>query len=62
MFRVVVVVGIAMVPVIVLALAIAPLAGAILLAVEAGAAIGYLLQRWRAARAAAPPGGEEAGR
>jgi hypothetical protein len=48
MFRVVLIVGIAMVPVILLALVIDPLAGAILFGIEIGAGIGYLYQRWRA--------------
>ncbi len=48
MFRVVVIVGIAMIPVILLALVIDPLAGAILFGIEIGAGIGYLYQRWRA--------------
>ncbi len=50
MFRVVVVVGIAMVPVILLAAIVDPIAGAILFGVEAGAAVGYLVQRVRLAR------------
>jgi hypothetical protein len=48
MFRVVVIVGIAMVPVIALALVVDPLVGAILFGIEVGAAIGYLVQRARA--------------
>jgi len=51
MFRVVVVVGIAMIPVILLAAIVDPIAGAILFGIEAGVAIGYLIQRFRAARA-----------
>jgi hypothetical protein len=47
MFRVVLIVGVAMVPVIVLAVVIDPLAGAILFGIEIGVAIGYLYQRWR---------------
>jgi hypothetical protein len=50
MFRVVLVVGLAMVPVILLAVVVDPLAGAILFGIEAGGAIGYLWQRLRAAR------------
>ena len=49
MFRVVVIVGIAMVPVVLLAAVVDPVAGAILFGVEAGAAIGYLIQRVRSA-------------
>ncbi len=52
MFRVVVVVGIAMVPVIVLAAIVDPIAGAILFGVEIGAAIVYLVQRVRSAKPA----------
>ncbi len=48
MFKVVVVVGIAMVPVISLALVIDPLVGAIVFGIELGVGIGYLLQRARA--------------
>ena len=48
MFRVVVIVGIAMIPVVLLALVIDPLAGAILFGIEIGVGIGYLYQRWRA--------------
>ncbi len=48
MFKVVLAVGAAMVPVILLAVVIDPLAGAILFGIEIGAAIGYLYQRWRA--------------
>ncbi len=47
MFRVVVIVGIAVIPVILLALLIDPLAGAILFGLEAGVAIGTFLQRSR---------------
>ena len=47
MFRVVLIVGIAMVPVILLAVAVDPVAGAILFGIEVGAAIGYLIQRVR---------------
>ena len=49
MFRVVVWVGLAMVPVILLAVLWSPLAGAILFGLELGFAIGVLIQRWRAA-------------
>jgi hypothetical protein len=49
MFRVVLIVGIAMVPVILLAVVIDPLAGAILFGIEVGAGIGYLVQRVRSA-------------
>ena len=49
MFRVVLIVGIAMVPVIVLAVAVDPVAGAILFGIEVGAGIGYLIQRVRSA-------------
>ena len=48
MFRVVLVVGIAMIPVILLAVVIDPLAGAILFGIEIGAGIGFLYQRYRA--------------
>ena len=48
MFRVVLIVGVAMIPVILLAVVVDPLAGAILFGIEIGAAIGYLYQRWRA--------------
>ena len=48
MFRVVVIVGIAMIPVILLAVVIDPLAGAILFGIEIGVGIGFLYQRWRA--------------
>ena len=48
MFRVVLIVGIAMVPVIVLAVAVDPVAGAILFGIEIGVGIGYLYTRWRA--------------
>ena len=51
MFRVVVIVGIAMIPVILLAAIVDPIAGAILFGIEVGAGIGYLVQRVRAARA-----------
>lgn len=51
MFRVVVIVGIAMVPVILLAAIVDPLAGAILFGVEFCVAGGYLINRLRAARA-----------
>lgn len=47
MFRVVLAVGIAMVPVILLAVLVDPIAGAILFGVEVGAGIGYLWQRVR---------------
>lgn len=47
MFRVVLIVGIAMVPVILLAAIVDPIAGAILFGIEVGAAIGYLVQRAR---------------
>jgi len=47
MFRIVVIVGIAMVPVILLALLVDPLVGAILFAVLLGIAIGVFLQRAR---------------
>lgn len=47
MFRVVVVVGIAVVPVILLALVVAPVVGAILFGIEVGVAIGYLALRTR---------------
>ena len=47
MFRVVVIVGIAVAPVILLALLVDPLVGAILFGVEIGVAIGFLLQRSR---------------
>ena len=47
MFRVVLIVGIAMVPVILLAALIDPIAGAILFGIEVGIAIGYLVQRVR---------------
>ncbi len=49
MFRVVVVVGVAMIPVILLAAIVDPIAGAILFGIEVGAAIGYLIQRVRSA-------------
>ena len=49
MFRVVVIVGIAVAPVILLALVVDPLVGAILFGVEIGIAIGLLLQRSRGA-------------
>ena len=47
MFRVVVIVGIAMIPVILLAAIVDPIAGAILFGIEVGTAIGYLIQRAR---------------
>ncbi len=47
MFRIVVIVGIAMVPVILLALLVDPLAGAILFGVLLGLAVGVLLRRAR---------------
>jgi len=47
MFRVVLIVGIAMVPVIVLAVVVDPVAGAILFGIEVGTGIGYLYHRWR---------------
>ena len=47
MFRVVLIVGVAMIPVILLAALVDPLAGAILLGFEIGAGIGYLYQRFR---------------
>ena len=49
MFRVVLVVGIAMIPVILLAAIVDPLAGAILLGIELGAGMGYIYQRFRSA-------------
>ncbi len=49
MFRVVVVVGLAMVPVIVLAAVVSPIAGAILFGIEIGIGIGYLVRRVRSA-------------
>ena len=49
MFRVVVIVGVAMAPVILLALLVDPLVGAIVFGVEIGGAIGLLLQRSRGA-------------
>jgi hypothetical protein len=49
MFRVVLIVGVAMVPVILLAVVIDPLAGAILFGIEVVGAIGYLVQRVRSA-------------
>lgn len=49
MFRVVVIVGIAMVPVILLAAIFDPVAGAILFGIELGVGIGYLVQRVRSA-------------
>ena len=51
MFRAVVIVGIAMVPVILLAALIDPLAGAILFGLEAGAGAVYLTRKWREAKA-----------
>ncbi|MDQ3758484.1 MAG: hypothetical protein M3331_00860 [Actinomycetota bacterium] len=50
MFRAVVAVGIAMVPVILLAAIVDPIAGAILFGIEAVAAIAYLITRVRSAR------------
>jgi hypothetical protein len=47
MFRLVVIVGVAMAPVILLALLVDPLVGAILFGLEIGLAIGFLLQRSR---------------
>ena len=47
MFRLVVIVGVAMAPVILLALLVDPLVGAIVFGVEIGLAIGFLLQRSR---------------
>ena len=47
MFRVVVTVGVAMVPVILLALVVDPLAGAVLFGIEAGFAVAYLVRRAR---------------
>ncbi len=47
MFRLVVVVGVAMAPVILLALLVDPLVGAIVFGLEIGLAIGFLLQRSR---------------
>lgn len=47
MFRVVLAVGIAMVPVILLAVLVDPIAGAILFGIEVGAGIGFLWQRVR---------------
>jgi hypothetical protein len=47
MFRVVVVVGVAMIPVILLAAIVDPIAGAILFGIEVGVGIGYLVQRVR---------------
>jgi hypothetical protein len=47
MFRVVVIVGVAMAPVILLALLVDPLVGAIVFGLEIGLAIGFLLQRSR---------------
>lgn len=47
MFRVVVIVGIAMIPVVLLAAVVDPIAGAILFGLELGIAIGYLIQRAR---------------
>jgi hypothetical protein len=55
MFRTVVVVGIAMVPVVLLASVVDPLAGAILFGVEALFALWFLAKRLRAARAQRPP-------
>ena len=49
MFRVVMVVGIAVIPVILLAAIVDPIAGAILFGIEVGAAVGYLVQRVRSA-------------
>ena len=59
MFRVVVVVGVAMVPVILLAVLVAPIAGAILFGIEVVVALGYLIQRVR--RRTARAGGEAGG-
>ena len=71
MFRAVVIAGIGMLAVILLAALLGPLAGAILLGLEALVAAGYLVQRLRAARAnqpgrsqgadPSPPPGEEGG-
>jgi hypothetical protein len=47
MFRVVLIVGLAMVPVILLAVVIDPLVGAVLFGIEIGAAIGYLVHLYR---------------
>ena len=47
MFRVVLIVGIAMIPVILLAAIVDPIAGAILFGIEVGAGVGYLWQRVR---------------
>src|SRR5687767_1174193 len=49
MFRVVLIVGVAMVPVILLAAIVDPIAGAILFGIEVGVAVGYLVQRVRSA-------------
>ena len=49
MFRVVVIVGVAMAPVILLALMVDPLVGAILFGIEIGVLIGFLFQRSRGA-------------
>jgi len=51
MFRVVVLVGIAMIPVVLLAVVVHPIAGAILFGLEVGTAIGYLIQRARSVEA-----------
>ena len=50
MFRAVVIVGLAMIPVILLAAAVGPLAGAILLGVELVLAMVVLVKRFRTAR------------
>ncbi len=55
MFRAVVVVGIAMVPVVLLAAVVDPLAGAILFGIEAFVALWFVAKRLRAARAQRPP-------
>ncbi len=54
MFRIVVIVGIAMVPVVLLAAVVDPLAGAILFGVEALFALWFLAKRLRTARAQRP--------
>ena len=61
MFRAVVIVGIAMLAVILLAAVLGPLAGAILLGLEAVVAAGYLVGRLRAARADEPGQSEAVG-
>jgi len=53
MFRVVVIVGIAMIPVVLLAALVDPLAAAILFGVEIGIALGVLIQARRRHRASA---------